>query len=74
MRVEEDYFFLSLSLSLSGERGRNIYEDDDDEKRNRERGFFITRSHTKTNDERGFSSSFFLTTPNYQYSTVTNFE
>jgi len=69
MRVEEDYFFLSLFLSLSGERGRNIYEDDDDEKRNRERGFFITRTQTKTN-ERGFSSSFFLTTPNYlvQYS------
>jgi len=46
MRVEEDYFFLSLSLSLSGERGRNIYEDDDEEREVQR--FFSSPAHKKT--------------------------
>jgi hypothetical protein len=67
MRVEEDYFF--LSFSLSGERGRNIYEDEVDE-RNRERERFfhhtiLLKKQKQTNKRTpppGFSSSFFLTT------------
>jgi hypothetical protein len=74
MRVEEDYFFLSLFLSLSLVKEEEIYMKMMTTRRETEREVFSSHEHKQKQTERGFSSSFFLTTPNYQYSTVTNFE
>jgi hypothetical protein len=43
-------------------------------RREKEGEVFSSHDDKQKQTERGFSSSFFLTTPNYQYSTVTNFE